>query len=32
MLKAIDRDMVITDIQLLEKTGGRHGAYSRDDS
>lgn len=29
MLKAVDREMVITDIRLLEKTGGRHGPWRR---
>ena len=28
MLKAVDRAMVIGPIRLLEKTGGRSGAYS----
>lgn len=27
MLKAADKDMVISDIRLLEKTGGRSGTY-----
>ena len=29
MLKGIDREMVITDIMLLEKSGGRSGHYRR---
>ena len=29
MLKAIDKDMVIGDIKLLEKTGGKSGDYLR---
>jgi cyclic pyranopterin phosphate synthase len=29
MCKAVQKDMVITDIRLLEKTGGVHGAYYR---
>lgn len=31
MLKGIDRDMVITDVKLLEKSGGRSGHYKRSD-
>ena len=31
MCKAIQRDMVISDIRLLEKTGGIHGDYKRND-
>ena len=31
MLKAFDRDMTITDIKLLEKSGGRRGTYTRDE-
>ena len=27
MIKAADRTMVIGDIRLVEKTGGRSGAY-----
>jgi cyclic pyranopterin monophosphate synthase len=27
MLKAVDRGMVITDIRLVEKTGGKSGTY-----
>ena len=29
MCKAIQKDMVITDIRLLSKTGGVHGDYER---
>ncbi len=29
MCKAIDKDMVIKDIKLLEKTGGKSGTYQR---
>jgi cyclic pyranopterin phosphate synthase len=29
MLKGIDRDMVLTDVKLLEKSGGRSGHYVR---
>jgi cyclic pyranopterin monophosphate synthase len=29
MAKATDREMVITDVQLLEKSGGRSGAWRR---
>jgi cyclic pyranopterin phosphate synthase len=29
MTKAVDKDMVITDIMLLEKTGGKSGDYKR---
>lgn len=32
MCKAVQRDMVITDIRLLEKTGGTHGDYHREES
>ena len=31
MCKAVQRDMVITDIRLLKKTGGVHGSYERKD-
>lgn len=31
MCKAVQRDMVITDIRLVEKTGGVHGAYHREE-
>jgi len=30
MAKATDRDMVITDVLLLEKSGGRSGAWRRE--
>lgn len=30
MCKSSDRDMVISDVALWEKTGGRHGTYRRD--
>ncbi|MDO4478647.1 MAG: cyclic pyranopterin monophosphate synthase MoaC [Lachnospiraceae bacterium] len=30
MCKAVQKDMIITDIRLLEKTGGVHGDYHRD--
>jgi cyclic pyranopterin phosphate synthase len=29
MLKAVDREMVIGEIRLLEKTGGRSGMWRR---
>jgi len=29
MCKAVDRSMTLTDIRLLEKTGGRSGAWRR---
>ena len=32
MLKAVDRGMVISDICVVEKSGGRSGRYVRDDS
>jgi len=32
MLKAAQRDIVITDLTLLEKTGGRSGDYRRTDT
>ena len=32
MAKAVDRGMVIDDIRLLEKHGGQHGDYVRDDA
>ena len=34
MLKAVDKDMVVSDIRLLEKSGGRSGTYraSEDDA
>lgn len=31
MCKAVQKDMLITDIRLLEKTGGVHGDYYRED-
>lgn len=31
MCKAVQRDMVITDIRLAEKTGGVHGEYHREE-
>jgi cyclic pyranopterin monophosphate synthase len=31
MCKAVDREMVITDIRLVEKSGGRSGHYLRRD-
>lgn len=30
MCKAVQRDMVITDVRLVEKTGGVHGDYHRE--
>ena len=32
MLKAVQKDIVIGDLKLLKKTGGRSGDYSRKDS
>lgn len=32
MCKAVQRDMMITDIRLLEKTGGIHGDYHREEN
>ncbi len=32
MCKAVDRDMVIADLYLLEKSGGKSGYYSREKS
>ncbi len=29
MLKAVDKDMIITDIELMEKTGGKSGHYKK---
>lgn len=29
MLKAVDKDMIIHDIKLLKKTGGKSGTYER---
>ncbi len=31
MCKALQRDMEITDVRLLEKTGGRSGTFRRED-
>lgn len=31
MCKAVQRDIVITDVRLLEKTGGVHGDFVRED-
>jgi len=31
MCKAVQKDMVIADIRLLEKTGGVHGDFHRED-
>jgi cyclic pyranopterin phosphate synthase len=30
MVKAVDKSMVITDVYLVEKTGGRSGPYRSD--
>ena len=32
MCKAVQRDMVITDIRLLQKKGGVHGDYCREET
>jgi len=32
MCKAVDRGMVVTDVMLLEKEGGKSGHYLREDS
>ena len=32
MCKAVQKDMVITDIRLLEKTGGTHGDFHREET
>ena len=32
MVKAIDREMVIGEIRLVRKSGGRSGLYRRQDS
>lgn len=29
MCKAIDKDMILSEVQLLEKTGGKSGTYKR---
>lgn len=31
MCKAVDKDMVISDIRLIEKTGGKSGTYKREE-
>ena len=31
MCKAVQKDMVITDVRLLDKTGGVHGDYHREE-
>jgi cyclic pyranopterin phosphate synthase len=31
MLKSIDRDMVISDVKLISKRGGKTGPYERRD-
>ena len=31
MCKAVQKDMIITDIRLVSKTGGIHGDYKRED-
>ena len=31
MCKAVQKDMEITDIRLLEKSGGVHGDFKRED-
>jgi cyclic pyranopterin phosphate synthase len=31
MCKAVQKDMVISDIRLLKKTGGVHGDFERHD-
>ena len=30
MCKAVQKDMVITDLRLIEKTGGVHGDFRRE--
>ena len=30
MCKAVQKDMVITDVRLLDKTGGVHGDFHRE--
>ncbi len=32
MVKSIDKDAVITDVRVEEKTGGKSGTYRRDDA
>ena len=31
MCKAVDKDMVISDIRLIKKTGGKSGVYEREE-
>ena len=31
MCKAVDKDMVVEDIRLIEKTGGKSGHYKRNE-
>jgi cyclic pyranopterin phosphate synthase len=31
MVKAVDRTMIISNIHLVEKSGGRSGLYKRED-
>jgi cyclic pyranopterin phosphate synthase len=31
MCKAVDRGMLITDVRLLEKTGGKSGTWKREE-
>jgi cyclic pyranopterin phosphate synthase len=31
MCKAVDKDMVISDIKLIEKSGGKSGTYKREE-
>ena len=31
MCKAVQKDMIITDVRLLEKTGGVHGDFTREE-
>jgi cyclic pyranopterin phosphate synthase len=31
MCKAVDKDMTVTDIRLIEKSGGKSGAYKRNE-
>lgn len=32
MCKAVQKDMVITDIRLMQKTGGVHGDFQREET
>ena len=32
MCKAVQKDIVITDVRLIEKTGGIHGDYHREEA